>query len=391
MTGIASDLLKVAKDVLADGMPAGLSERGKEAYGGLQAAILDRQIYNVDYEEIKVILSRNFETVFETFSNANGLDRLSQLFLYRASNSLASLQSIAKIVRDIKAYIRDGDKNKELLKAEAARNEEAQQVLDQWDAIVPQIERYVKNMESWTVVPYMLKVIKPHIIKGRKPVERDPSLPGKYIPPLPSAQAESLVKAKLQEIVEPQKAALIEKMTKQYVDYISGYEGGMTYSELKKFLEKGRSEQFMSLAFESTGYKPTDPYVLSKGFEAGVKAAVVQGVQDMIASYVFKNVRKIAPIIHTKGEPSSAKVSWGNLVGWGFAGTIRFEFPDGTAFTVNNQAVMKFSTGGRWSGGGRPFYQFPTTFHNVKFLDGSTKSMVPEQAMNEVWAKEQAS
>jgi len=82
------------------------------------------------------------------------------------------------------------------------------------------------------------------------------------------------------------------------------------------------------------------------------------------------------------------KVGYGTLVGWGLSGSIHFEFTDGSSFTVNNQAVMKFSSGGMWSGGGKQFFQFPTTFHGIRFKDGTVKAMLSEEDMNEVWAKE---
>jgi hypothetical protein len=120
---------------------------------------------------------------------------------------------------------------------------------------------------------------------------------------------------------------------------------------------------------------------LKKNYEAIVENMVTQAVDGMIETYVYKNTGKIASIVTVKGEPSKTAVSWGDITGWGFAGEIRFDFNDGTGFTVRNKAVWKSF---QW---GSDFMQFPTTFHNVIFPDGKKQSMVPEKEMNEVWAK----
>ena len=386
---LAGELVRVAKEVMADEYPVGMSDKGKEALGVLKKGIADKMLYNADYEEIKFRLSRDFEKSGIRSVSDPALSN----FLYHASDSLLSLNSINKYARDVRKFIQKRDMSPFFPSPQYPReqNESEKKIVENWDFYAAGAEKYVREVETWLVVVDLLKEVKPYVVKGRKPIERGPDyVPRVYVPPMAGSAAVNLVQAKLVEIVEAQRAGLVDKITNNTVDSLSKYAGTGSYDEIKKFLHSVGLDNYFNIAFESAAvdFATRNTFALKKDYQDSVRSSVERGVQDMVERYVAKNTGKVAPIIHAKGEPSGVKVRWGNLQGWGFAGSIQFEFQDGTGFTVDNQAVLKYSSGGRWSGGGKPFYQFPTTFHSVKFKDGSVKSMVPEQAMNEVWAKE---
>lgn len=372
------ELLAVARELIADEYPMGMSEKGKAALETLKRGIEAKSIFNVDYEEVKRILNRDFEKSDSQVVFDQGL----RAFLYHASYSLLGLNNIGKYARDVRAFIKTHD-TKMFFPNPAFPREQTEvekKVVENWDHYASESEKYLRGLETWIPVYLLIKEAKPFIVKGRKPVEHPPGWePRVYVPPMPGAQAVSLVKAKLEEIVEAQRGELTGKIVKSVVARLEAIPSG-TYDELKKAF--GEDVVSYRNYYDVEGYRRDAMMKLKANYQSVVQSSVERDVQDMVERYVIKNTGKVAPIVHAKGEPKEVRVHWGSLQGWGFAGEMRFEFADGAGFTVRNQAVWKSTYSGS------SFVQFPTTFHDVRFKNGSVKSMVPEQAMNEVWAKE---
>ena len=95
--------------------------------------------------------------------------------------------------------------------------------------------------------------------------------------------------------------------------------------------------------------------------------------------FIHKNLTKLCSVVEGKTLVKSSYNFSGNLNA--IVGTITLAFKDGTAFNVRNQIVTVWGYG-RFR---TVFNRFPTTFHDVKFADGTVKKMVPEKKMNEVW------
>jgi hypothetical protein len=103
-------------------------------------------------------------------------------------------------------------------------------------------------------------------------------------------------------------------------------------------------------------------------------------------NYLNKNIDKLALIIENKekggaGVTSVETTSISHAEAT-FESIVHIDFQDGTGFLVDNKAVSKRSLNGIW------FYQYPTTFHKVRSIDGSVTAMVPEAAMLNRWSKE---
>jgi hypothetical protein len=87
-----------------------------------------------------------------------------------------------------------------------------------------------------------------------------------------------------------------------------------------------------------------------------------------VTGFIAKMVSKFDGICEAKGNVTTVKAN-GSL-GWN---AIRFEFADGSSFDAQNSIVSK------WSVNGRPFNQYPTTFHNV-ILPGGERMKQPSEA-----------
>jgi len=87
-----------------------------------------------------------------------------------------------------------------------------------------------------------------------------------------------------------------------------------------------------------------------------------------VAGFIAKMNAKFEGICEAKGNCTTVKAN-GSL-GWN---AIRFEFADGSSFDAQNSIVSK------WSSKGRPFNQYPTTFHNV-ILPGGERMKQPSEA-----------
>lgn len=96
-------------------------------------------------------------------------------------------------------------------------------------------------------------------------------------------------------------------------------------------------------------------------------------------NFVAKNGMKLSLIVKAKGNLKQAKVLHMNS-GADYGGEIAFTFKDGSSFIVRNKTVFKYSSLGR------PFEQYPTTFHNVVLPDGKAMSQPSEKRMVEVFA-----
>lgn len=97
-------------------------------------------------------------------------------------------------------------------------------------------------------------------------------------------------------------------------------------------------------------------------------------------SFVHKNAYKLSLIIRSKGNLKDARVIRING-GNDFGGEMIFTFEDNAKFTVRNKTVFKISALGR------PFEQFPTTFHDVILPSGKPMGTPSEKRMTEIFAR----
>ena len=95
---VAKEILAVAWEVVADEFPAGMSEKGQKALTALRQSVATKHIWNTDYNDIKSILSRDFEKAASNLES----DRTLSSFLYvAASSGLYQISSINKFARGV--------------------------------------------------------------------------------------------------------------------------------------------------------------------------------------------------------------------------------------------------------------------------------------------------
>ena len=109
-------------------------------------------------------------------------------------------------------------------------------------------------------------------------------------------------------------------------------------------------------------------YVLKSGNDERIAIQAKNYADFAAAGFIAKMVDQFEGICEAKGNCTVVKAN-GSL-GWN---AIRFEFADGASFDAQNSIVSK------WSSKGRPFNQYPTTFHNV-ILPGGERMKQPSEA-----------
>jgi hypothetical protein len=104
-------------------------------------------------------------------------------------------------------------------------------------------------------------------------------------------------------------------------------------------------------------------YVAKEDYRELCKVAGMETAKAIRAAFIAKNTDKLAAILEGKGDLYAIVVSsWSRS---NFEGELSVTFEDGSSFTVRNKTVQKCNDNGT------VFAQYPTTFHNTTFADGT--------------------
>lgn len=109
----------------------------------------------------------------------------------------------------------------------------------------------------------------------------------------------------------------------------------------------------------------------------------VEAMQNM---FVYKNTRKLAPIIDGKGEEAEIEVIHINVRQGIIEAELSVKFSDGANFRVKQSTVYS-NVSDRW-GRVTYFYRFPSTFHDAYLANGERIKNVDEEQMNVIFAKD---
>jgi hypothetical protein len=96
---------------------------------------------------------------------------------------------------------------------------------------------------------------------------------------------------------------------------------------------------------------------VKKDYKSIVGKMAKQSAKEAVESFVLKMKMKLSVIVGSKGIGV-------DVSGNSNRNTISFEFEDKSRFTVQNSIVLSYSVYGK------PFYRYPTTFHNVILPNG---------------------
>lgn len=365
-------LLEAADSKLAEKLKAiydGLTQRqmdaAKDALDLLEKASSEDKIFNVEYNEIKNTLSSCLEkvlTLHHHFSrDEKDWDKSPHMMVYQADINtyvyLNQAKGQAKKIRDFMAAHKDfpaDDKAK--LEKMLAANEAAEQVF------------------------VMLTKLKPKIVKGRRPSENVD--PNKFHSKLGSAEAQKIVKDKLEEGIK-KPLDDYEKAVKDWLQSIIDSIGD-TYTQMADRHQRDPMKDmiFYQVFDSEKDYQASDKektvYKNVKIRKKDYAASEAKHQRDMIEKkYLAKNIKKLSHVVDLKGNLSSiSELPYKKPAIKGGGGQLEsgfiFEFADSSEFKVINKIVTKYSYAGK------QFEQFPTTFHDVKFPDG-TKMKIPSE------------
>lgn len=346
------------------------------ALGVFQRGIENGMIYNADYGESKDTLARAFEKSLDKLEEEirkddHDLSRL--IYMNYDTKSYVSFNQAAKQVREYDKLLKDP----KIREAASAANVKR---LEELAEINKNAEDFFKNV---------LTPLKSKIVKGRKPNQN--ADPNAFRSTMGSKEAQELVKKHLLAGIGPK----LDQFEKQLKDYFQ-----TQVDELEKageifIKEKGQQRDpfemmILSRCFEYKqegghgpgGWKPKryfDLKLTAEGKKWPEKEA--KSFRDALQDkYFYKNLRKLSHLVDLKKNldkieelPSKPVhvVSGSGSVESGF----KFLFADKSCFTVVNKIVSKYSYRGE------PFQQFPTTFHDVAFPDGSKMKTPSEEKM----------
>ena len=115
-------------------------------------------------------------------------------------------------------------------------------------------------------------------------------------------------------------------------------------------------------------------YSLKKDYKSIIDKMAKQSAKEAVEGFVLKMKNKLSVIVgsHKMGVDVSGNSS---------RNTISFEFEDKSRFTVQNSIVLSYSVYGK------PFYRYPTTFHNVILPSGDKLKNPSEARVKKEFAK----
>jgi hypothetical protein len=331
-------------------------------------AIETKQIWNVDIKELKSKINRSYERwndpigiVMIDIAKGNTYDVDKGVYEYEYEDAIDlyhakpyNFTQLGKFVRTIKKT-----KHKE-------------------------IKQYIKGFEEFHEYALAMKALKPYIEKGRKP-NPNAVVKDKFTPDRLNTETFKLVQSALNDVVDKQYNDLVKTFKDEFEgyvkDYLDNHDGSK--SPYDYFARQPQQRNIVARLIKDendrNSFKVTNPVKIND-YDKVLNGLAVQVADDLKARYLAKNIEKIGSVIYKKTSPIKTMKASGRLEGFGFNGVIDIDFEDGTGFNVRNKAVIVYS------GYSDPFYRFPTTFHDVRFLDGSKKKMRSQEQMNKEWS-----
>jgi hypothetical protein len=366
-TGLAEKF----KAIYDDAKPAWV-DRAKDMLTNLETAVAADTIFNVDFNEIKDFMSRSLENVLR-----KNLDAIS---------STDSAQSPHRVVYDADVssyvYLNQAKGQVKKIKDVLAMKSKVFNAAD-----TAHLEKMLAANEAAAEINVILTSLKPKIVKGRKPnTNVDPNA---FHSKLGSAEAQKKVKEALEAgVKEPldDYEEAVRDWIQRYIDRIGKSD---TYTQSSDRRQRdGMSDMIFTHCFDfdkdrdastkdETVYKNVKIRAEKKDFAKKDAEAQRKNIE---LKYLAKNIKKLSHVVDLKGNLSKIETleyrkpkiaDGGGTLESGF----KFIFADGSEFTVINKIVTKYSYAGT------KFEQFPTTFHDVKFPDGTKMKMPSEEKM----------
>jgi len=266
----------------------------------------------------------------------------------------------------------------------------------------PKPELIKTFLDSWEPVYDLLMTAKTLSVKRTQlPTKKDEEQKQReqWLKPHQSSETLTMVRGILEQIIQQHYNELVKSLVDYYTSKAEFFQktiDDFAKSDILSFYDYRKKnmypedsvliQKFTSFAKPTYGMHDKQEIVFdsTKAFTT-LTAMGKEQAEFMREQYIVKNMSKITAVINEKEKASYAAITKHDANGrFGhniFEGRLDFEFSDGSGFTVINQAVFVINQQRTM------FYRYPTTFHHVKFSNGITKAMVPEQNMVQVWSK----
>lgn len=339
--------------------------RCKDAIEALQAAVKSSIVYNVDFNDFKGTLSRMLEYSLKEAEHLSDWEEVKAVWRkYWDISTYVQLNQTGKQIKTLKQALADKEVPASVHKA---------------------LNAMLEINEAAAEIKKLLDSIKSKIVKGRKPSDK-PVDPNAFHSKMGSKEAQKLVTDAIQKEISHQ----LDQYEKGVAEYLQS-EIDNIKSQKEITVKRDHRDPIMMMIlqrcfeFEQESDYKAGTYTYKnlklndKGREFAKKEAKEQR-DGLELRFLAKNVKKLSHIVDLKGnldkietlprKPVQVKAGSGTLEA-GFT----FKFADNSEFTVINKIVTKYSYNGK------PFEQFPTTFHDVVFPDKTRMKTPSEEKM----------
>ena len=228
--------------------------------------------------------------------------------------------------------------------------------------------------EPWVEIAEKLKAMKGDVVKRQVGV-------GTKKNPVPTGVLNKEIEEELEKIGKGFATELEENFEDHYNRLIKQYQadakrkGSTSTYDLYKSRDNYHLNKILSNFLDSE-YGPNGQYVYSvkKDYKSIVDKMAKQSAKDAVESFVLKMKMKLSVIVGSRGIGV-------DVSGNSNRNTISFEFEDKSRFTVQNSIVLSYSVYGK------PFYRYPTTFHNVILPNGKKLNSPSEAKIKKEFVK----
>ena len=351
-----------------------LDDRGKAAVDVLRKGLEEKSIWNVDLKDAAFTLTRAYQ---DTVKKA---EEINDVKFYSLFNKLLDLHTVRPLIKLCEQFLKKPVVQSHYFYPELFGAELKQKIED---VVIPGVRNMIPILQAWADVQDLRVQLKPLIKMGRKQTGEGKPV---YRPPAQAVESLKRVDQILRDLIEGKRAELEKMVAATLQRVINHFFKTHEKQSARDFFRNRPEAQYL---IEEVVEKPDDYYrdwskaKPSKDMKKIVDKKAKDSAETVVQNYASKNMAKLTRLV---AEKQNAGVGFTDVEDQGmtvrgdtFAGRMKFEFQDGSGFTVLNQMVLKTSPRGLL------FAQFPTTFHQVKSPDGTVKAKLSEKQMNEGW------
>jgi dsDNA-binding SOS-regulon protein len=309
------------------------------ALEGLEEAAKQKEIYNARMNEYKASVSSGIEFAYRKLSSKLEDEIRSSGIETYGIWSITSLTDISKVYKLYKSMSK-------------------------------KIPEALEFMDAIAGLPDAMKVVKTYLKKGVPPKEPKP---GQFVKPLASSDAVKLSVQFMREAADSFTSQLKSDISDRMLSVYERIKGYTTPSQLSR--SDSDEVQVATAIFVAKTENGKKILKLQPNSREKVEKLAADTSTEIIEGFIFKSSSKLALILQKKDKPKNHSIIKTNISNGMVENSMKFEFNDGSSFTMESSVVYKYSKTGTL------FTQYPTRFKNVKLSDGSLMKAPSEEKM----------